>query len=286
MKKFLAIVLAVVIGLGWFVSLAGAGPVKPLKDQIKLGLDMVGGVSVLMEAQTDLTGEELKAVMNQTQLVIENRVNEMGLSEPVVTIEGDNRIRVELPGAEDADEAIKMIGDTAQLIFITADEQVILTGSNVKHASASPYQGDKPYLMGTYTINLEFDSEGADLFYEATKKAATKQIVSAGKYDPTQIAIILDDQELSAPGVEGPIPGGKCQITGNYGSEEATRIAALIRGGALPVALTEVETQKVGPSLGMEAAKVSVIAGSIGIVLIMVIMIATYKGMGLTADIA
>lgn len=286
MKKFLAIVLAVVIGLGWFVSLAGAGPVKPLKDQIKLGLDMVGGVSVLMEAQTDLTGEELKAVMNQTQLVIENRVNEMGLSEPVVTIEGDNRIRVELPGAEDADEAIKMIGDTAQLIFITADEQVILTGSNVKHASASPYQGDKPYLMGTYTINLEFDSEGADLFYEATKKAATKQIVSAGKYDPTQIAIILDDQELSAPGVEGPIPGGKCQITGNYGSEEATRIAALIRGGALPVALTEVETQKVGPSLGMEAAKVSVIAGSIGIVLIMVIMIAAYKGMGLTADIA
>lgn len=286
MKKVLAIVLAVVISLGWVVSLAGVGPVKPLKDQIKLGLDMVGGVSVLMEAQTDLSGEELKAVMNQTQLVIENRVNEMGLSEPVVTIEGENRIRVELPGAEDADEAIKMIGDTAQLVFITADEKVILTGSNVKYASASPYQGEKAYLMGTYAINLEFDSEGADLFYEATKKAATKQIVSAGTYEPYQIAIILDNQELSAPAVEGPISGGKCQITGNYGSEEAMNIAALIRGGALPVALKEVETQNVGPSLGMEAAKVSVIAGIIGIVLIMVIMLVTYRGMGLTADIA
>ncbi|MBR2001029.1 MAG: protein translocase subunit SecD [Firmicutes bacterium] len=286
MKKILAIVLAAIIGMGWFFSLAGAGSVEPLKDQIKLGLDMVGGVSVLMEAQTDLTGEELKAVMNQTQLVIENRVNEMGLSEPVVTIEGDHRIRVELPGAENADEAIKMIGDTAQLLFITADEQVILTGSNVKHASASPYQGDNPYLLGTYAINLEFDSEGADLFYEATKKAATNQIVSAGTYEPYQIAIILDDMELSAPAVEGPIPGGKCQITGNYGSEEAMNLAALIRGGALPVALKEVETQNVGPSLGMEAAKISVIAGVIGITLIMVIMVIAYKGMGLTADIA
>ena len=270
MKKFLAIVLAAIIGMGWFFSLAGAGSVEPLKDQIKLGLDMVGGVSVLMEAQTDLTGEELKAVMNQTQLVIE----------------GDHRIRVELPGAENADEAIKMIGDTAQLSFITADEQVILTGSNVKHASASPYQGDNPYLLGTYAINLEFDSEGADLFYEATKKAATNQIVSAGTYEPYQIAIILDDMELSAPAVEGPIPGGKCQITGNYGSEEAMNLAALIRGGALPVALKEVETQNVGPSLGMEAAKISVIAGVIGITLIMVIMVIAYKGMGLTADIA
>ncbi|MBQ8589171.1 MAG: protein translocase subunit SecD [Firmicutes bacterium] len=286
MKKVFAIVFAVIIGLGWFVSLAGIGPVEPLKDQIKLGLDMVGGVSVLMEAQTDLTGEELKSVMNQTQLVIENRVNEMGLSEPVVTIEGDHRIRVELPGAEDADSAIKMIGDTAQLQFITADEAVILTGSNVKNASAAPYQGDNPYLLGTYTINLEFDSEGADLFYEATKKAVSGQIVSAGYYSPDQIAIILDNQELSAPQVQEAIAGGHCQITGNYGSEEAGNLAALIRGGALPVALKEVETQNVGPSLGMEAAKTSVIAGTIGILLIMVIMVVVYRGMGLTADIA
>lgn len=287
MKKMLAIVLAVVICLGWFVSLAGAGPIEPLKDQIKLGLDMVGGVSVLMEAQTDLTGDELRNVMNQTQLVIENRVNEMGLSEPVVTIEGENRIRVELPGAEDANEAIKMIGDTAQLQFITADGNVILTGSNVKHADATPYQGENPYLLGTYAINLEFDAEGGDLFYEATKKAYYGNIEPIGDYAPNQIAIILDGQELSAPGVtDGPISGGRCQITGNYGSEEASNLAALIRGGALPVALKEVETQNVGPSLGMEAAKVSVIAGVIGIVLIMVIMLIAYRGMGLTANIA
>ena len=286
MKKILAIVLAVVICVGWYVSLAGVGSVEPLKDQIKLGLDMVGGVSVLMEAETDLTGEDLKSVMNQTQLVIENRVNEMGLSEPVVTIEGENRIRVELPGAEDADSAIRMIGDTAQLQFITADGNVILTGTNVKNATAAAYQGDNPYLLGTYTINLEFDSEGSDLFYEATKKAYNGQVVSTTNYNSNQIAIILDGQELSAPSVQEPIPGGKCQITGNYGSEEASNLAALIRGGALPVTLHEVETQNVGPSLGMEAAKVSVIAGAIGIVLIMGIMVIAYRGMGITADIA
>ena len=287
MKKFLAIFFTVVICAGWYVSLAGVGSsVEPLKDQMKLGLDMVGGVSVLMEAETDLTGEELKSVMNQTQLVIENRVNEMGLSEPVVTIEGENRIRVELPGAEDADSAIQMIGDTAQLQFITANGNVILTGSNVKNASSAPYQGNNPSLMGTYTINLEFDTEGSDLFYEATKKAYNQEIASMTKYNPNQIAIILDGRELSAPVVNEPIAGGKCQITGNYTNGEASNLAALIRGGALPVTLHEVETQNVGPSLGMEAAKVSVIAGTIGVLLIMLIMLVGYRGMGLTADIA
>lgn len=286
MKKFFAVVLAAVICVGWYVSLAGVGPVKPLKDQIKLGLDMVGGVSVLMEAETELKGEELKAAMSQTQLVIENRVNEMGLSEPVVTVEGENRIRVELPGAEDADSAIQMIGHTAQLQFITADGKVILTGNNVKNASATAYKGEDLSLMGTYTVNLEFDAEGSDLFYEATKRAVDGQIVSSTPYRPEQIVIILDGQELSAPFVNEAISGGKCQITGNYTSESASDLAALIRGGALPVTLHEVETQNVGPSLGMEAAKISVIAGAIGVFLIMVVMVIFYRGMGVTADIA
>ncbi len=286
MKKLLAVVLAVVIAAGWYVSLFGAGSIAPLKDQIKLGLDMVGGVSVLMEAETDLTGEELKSTMNQTQLVIENRVNEMGLSEPVVTIEGENRIRVELPGAGDADSAIQMIGDTAQLQFITADGAVVLTGNNVKNASAAPYAGNEAFLLGTYTIDLEFDSEGAGVFEEATRKVMAGEIVSTTQYERRQIAIILDGKELSAPVVNSVIAGGKCQITGNYGSAEASNIAALIRGGALPVTLHEVETQNVGPSLGMEAAKISVVAGAVGVALIMLIMVLAYRGMGFTADIA
>ena len=129
MKKALAISLSILILFGWYVTLMGIGSFAPIKDQIKLGLDLSGGVYVVMEAQTDAAGEELKKLMTQTQAVIEERVNQMGLSEPVVTIEGSNRIRVELPGAEDADDAINTIGKTAQLQFVMADNAIVLDGS-------------------------------------------------------------------------------------------------------------------------------------------------------------
>ena len=106
-KRVLAVVFLFIIVAGWYVTVCGIGPVKPIQDRMKLGLDIKGGVYVVMEAKTDLKGEELQKAMEQTQAVIEERVNQMGLAEPVVTIEGDKRIRVELPGAEDAQEAIE-----------------------------------------------------------------------------------------------------------------------------------------------------------------------------------
>ncbi len=106
----------------------------PLKDKIKLGLDIKGGVYVVLEAQTNKKGEKLKDLMEQTQAVIEGRVNQMGLAEPVVTIEGNKRIRVELPGVEDAEEAIEEIGKTAQLKFTMADGSFVLDGAMVKDA--------------------------------------------------------------------------------------------------------------------------------------------------------
>ena len=105
-KRVLAVVFLFIIVAGWYVTVCGIGPVKPIQDRMKLGLDIKGGVYVVMEAKTDLKGEELQKAMEQTQAVIEERVNQMGLAEPVVTVEGDKRIRVELPGAEDAQEAI------------------------------------------------------------------------------------------------------------------------------------------------------------------------------------
>ena len=116
MKKFLAVLLVLVIGVAWIFSVAGVGSFDALQDRLKLGLDFKGGVYVVMEAQTDAEGPELKELMQQTQAIIEQRVNQMGLSEPVVTIEGENRIRVELPGAEDSNQAIETIGKTAQLL--------------------------------------------------------------------------------------------------------------------------------------------------------------------------
>lgn len=287
MKKTAAIILLILIVCGWYVSLCGAGPIKPLKDQLHLGLDMVGGVSVVMEAQTDVTGSDLKKLMNQTQAVIESRVNEMGLSEPVVTIEGENRIRVELPGAEDADAAIESIGRTAQLSFVTADGNVILDGQSVKDASAEQYRGTDSNLMGTYVISLTFDSAGATAFENATRDIMAGDITPASEnVNANQILIMLDDQVISNPGVHEVIASTSCQITGRFTKEEATHTAALIRGGALPVGLKEIETQVEGPTLGLDAAKTSMIAGGIGIALILLLMVFMYRMMGLTADIA
>lgn len=282
LKRVLAILVILLIAFGWYVTLFGLGSVmEPTKDKIKLGLDIKGGVYVVMEAQTDLKGEELTDLMNQTQAVIEQRVNEMGLAEPVVTVEGQKRIRVELPGAEDAEEAIEQIGRTAQLQFALADGTVVLDGSNVKDANTGTADD------GGYAVNLEFDSEGADLFAEATQTAYSGSVTSATEgVSNNAIMIILDDQIISAPVVNEPISGGVCQISGGFSQEEAQNLAALIRGGSLPVELVEVNSSVQSARIGFDALEQSVLAGAIGVVLIFIIMFVGYRIMGLAANIA
>lgn len=282
MKKFTAVLVVLVMIAAWILSV---GPFN-LGNRINLGLDMIGGVSVVLEAQTDATGQELKSIMEQVQAVMEKRVNELGLSEPTLAIENDNRIRIELPGAEDAQEAIEVIGRTAQLTFRTADNNVILDGSHVKNASSSVYQGMETALMGTYTVDLEFDSQGADAFTKATQDIMDGKIVSTTEFNSNQILIYLDDQLVSDPAVTYVINSSACLITGRFSSQEAANIAALIRGGSLPVSLKEVQTEIVGPTLGIDAARTSLIAGVIGIGLIFIVMIAFYQIMGVVADIA
>ena len=282
LKRVLAILVILLIAFGWYVTLFGLGSVmEPTKDKIKLGLDIKGGVYVVMEAQTDLKGEELTDLMNQTQAVIEQRVNEMGLAEPVVTVEGQKRIRVELPGAEDAEEAIEQIGRTAQLQFALADGTIVLDGSNVKDANTGTADD------GGYAVNLEFDSEGADLFAEATQTAYSGSVTSATEgVSNNAIMIILDDQIISAPVVDEPISGGVCQISGGFSQEEAQNLAALIRGGSLPVELVEVNSSVQSARIGFDALEQSVLAGAIGVVLIFIIMFVGYRIMGLAANIA
>ncbi len=282
-KRILAIVFIVIIAAGWYITIFGAGPVSPLKDRMQLGLDIKGGVYVVMEAQTDLEGDELRDAMEQTQAVIEERVNQMGLAEPVVTIEGENRIRVELPGAEDAQDAIEQIGRTAQLQFALADGTVVLDGGNVKDAAATTDD-----QSAGYAVALEFDSEGADLFYEATQAAYSGEVTSAVEgVRNDAIMIILDGQIISAPSVEnGPISGGQCTITGNFTQEEASDLAALIRGGALPLELHEVNSSVQSAKIGYGALEMSIYAGIIGMILILLIMVIAYRGLGIAADLA
>ncbi len=282
LKKVLAVVFVVIIAVGWYLTIFGAGPVESIKDRMKLGLDIKGGVYVVMEANTDLEGDELREAMEQTQAVIEERVNQMGLAEPVVTIEGEKRIRVELPGAEDAQEAIEQIGTTAQLQFALADGTIVLDGGNVKNAEAA-----LDSESAGYAVELEFDSEGSDLFYDATTAAYNGTVTSAIEgVSSDAIMIILDGQIISAPSVNEPISGGRCSITGGFSQEEATNLAALIEGGALPLELQEVNSSVQSAKIGYNALEMSVIAGVIGLILVMLIMVIAYRGMGIVADLA
>ena len=286
LRKVLAVFIVLCVIFGWVVTVTGIGPITPLKDRMSLGLDIKGGVYVVMEADKKdikgMTDEELRQAMEQTQTVIENRINANGLGEPTVTIEGTDRIRVEIPEVEDPEQAIELIGKTAKLQFILADGSLVLEGNNVKKAEA----GRDDQSTG-WAVNLQFDSQGANLFADATTKAYSGQVTSAIEgVDGGAIAIVLDGQIISAPNVNEPITGGNCSITGNFSQEEAQQLAAQINGGALPIGLNEVTSSVQSASIGYNALEMSILAGFIGLGLIFLLMIVAYRGLGVCADIA
>lgn len=288
LKKIVAVLLLLLVGFGWYATVFGVGNLAPLTDKIQLGLDIKGGVYVVMEAQTDKEGEELTELMNQTQQVISRRVDQMGIANADVRVEGGNRIRVELPGVENAQEAIDQIGRTAQLQFLMPDGGFVLDGSMVQNATVTQSGSE----TGGYAVSLELKSEGADAFEQATEKALSGTVTatikdSYGQTVPSDsIVIMLDNDVISSPSVNEVISGGKCEITGNFSQDEASELAALIRGGALPAPLEEVSSSVQSAKIGLDAFDQSVKAGIIGIAIIFVIMIAGYMIMGLAADIA
>lgn len=285
-RKVIAVLILIIIALGWVITINGIGPLTPVKDRMKLGLDIKGGVYVVMEADKndikDMSDDELREAMEQTQTVIENRINANGLGEPTVSIEGKDRIRVEIPEVEDPEDAIALIGKTAKLQFILADGTVALEGGNVKDAAAGRDEKSTGYV-----VNLQFDREGADAFGEATTKAFNGQVTSAIEgIGGNCIAIVLDDQIISAPVVNEPITGGNCVISGDFDQEEAQMLAAQIKGGSLPIAMHEVTSSVQSASIGYNALEMSILAAAIGLALVMIIMIISYRGLGVCADIA
>ena len=288
LKAVLSILVIIVILFGLFATFHGItkdedGNYINGKDALKYGLDINGGVYVVMEAQTDemnLSGEELKELMEQTRAVIDNRVNELGVAESSVTIEGTNRLRVEMPGVTNADEAIEAIGTTAQLYFMLSDGSIVLDGSYVQDAQVDT---DGSY----YKILLEFTPEGASLFEEGTRKAFNNEpevTVEGMKSD--EIAIVLDGAVITHPQVKSVISGGKAEISGRFSKEQATTTAALIRGGALPVELKEIQSSVQSATIGANALDKSIIAGGIGIIIVFALMLLMYGLLGLVADIA
>lgn len=285
LKKVLAVLVVIAVIFGWYVTLFGIGSMQSIKDKLSLGLDIKGGVYVLFEAETDEKGDDLTKLMEQTQAVLENRVNQMGLAEPVVTIEGDKRVRVELPGAENAEEAIAAIGRVAQLQFTLADGTMILDGSMIKDAGVTTDQDH-----GGYAVSLQFTVEGSDLFAEGTRLALAGREPAFDEVSRNSIVIILDNEIISAPVVHEVINSGSCVITsgrvGGFPQDEAGQLSALIRGGALPAELHEINSGSQTASIGETAFEKSIVAGAIGLALIFVIMIVAYSVMGVAACIA
>lgn len=288
-KKILAVAVVVLIVFGWFVTIWGIpGVMDPIKDKIKLGLDIKGGVYAVLEADTGkLKDEDLAKTMEQTKEVINERVDQMGLAEPTVTVEGQNRIRVELPGAEDSTEAINTIGQTAQLEFRLANKSLIMTGDAIEDAGI-----DKDSQHGGYKVTLSFTKEGREKFEQGTRDALSGMVKSAypseDNVSDKAIVILLDDEIISAPEVNEVISSDSCEITQNSGfqEEDASKLAALIRGGALPVNLEVISSSTQTATIGMDALTMSLIAGLIGLILVFLIMLFGYRIMGFAADIA
>ncbi len=291
LRKVLSVIVIAIVVFGGFVSYKGLGPVDNLKQSLKYGLDIDGGVYVVMEADTGkLSGTKLRETMEQTKEVLENRVNAMGVSEASVAIEGENRLRVEMPGVDDATEAINRIGETAKLRFTLADGTEYLTGDDVRDA-----QAETDSENGGYKITMRFKSEGQDKFAKATKLASSGSITPTVTYedgstvDPTAVVIWLDDKVLTAPRCAQEINSASCEITagtGGYSKEEAQQTSALIRGGALPVSLTEAESSVQTASIGANALNKSIVAGLVGLLLVFALMLIMYNLLGLFADIA
>lgn len=279
------IIILAIVGSASYVALNGLTigdyRIVKAKDSIDLGLDLAGGVYVVLEAKTDATGQELQRLMEQTKAIINTRVNGLGISEPNIFIEDGNRIRIELAGIENPQEAIDLIGKTAQLQFIDPEENVVVTGKNVV---GSEVQATEDALgQQEIVVSLEFDKEGAKNFADTTGRLSEKE------EDLERIIyIVLDDQIISSPMVgkgEGPITDGKAVISGGFDWESASRLATLIRGGALPVEMEELQTSVIGPTLGLKAYDKSIKAGGIALLLIFAFIIIFYRIPGVVASI-
>jgi preprotein translocase subunit SecD len=268
---FWAIVAITLVSIGFIVA-------KPAK----LGLDLVGGSRLILEAETTNTIAKITPeVMQRLQFAIENRVNKLGVAETVVQQVGDKRLLIEIPNVTDLKEAKAFIGDTAQLEFKKEGKAPdgtpiwISTGLTGQDLSRSTLTTDQ---TGQWVVGLEFNAAGAKKFADLTKELTGQQM-----------AIFFDNELQSAPRVNEAIYGGKAQISGGesgFAYDEAERMVNLLNAGALPVPAKVVEENTVGPTLGADSIAKSQFAGMIGLGLVMLFMIAYYRLPGLIACIA
>lgn len=257
---------------------------------LKYGLDLAGGSSLLFDINTSkIPSDGLSNALESLKSNIERRINLFGVSETSVQINKQQdkyRLQIDLPGVEDVNDAISLIGTTAQLSFkgeveipqeATATATIYdlfskdtgINGSHLKQASVQINPNNSQP-----EVSLEFNEEGAKLFAQATKELVGKRI-----------AIFIDDYPVTAPTVKEAIAEGKASISGSFDSKSAKELAVQLNAGALPLSISVIQQSQIGATLGQDSLNNGIFAGLVGLALVALFMIANYGKVGLIADI-
>lgn len=237
-------------------------------DDIKLGLDLAGGVSITYQAKEENpSAEDMKDTIYKLQQRVQNYSTEAEVYQ-----EGNDRINIDIPGVSDANAILAELGKPGSLIFMDSEGTTILTGDQVSAAQAGMIDGT---TGKEYVVSLTFTEEGTKAFADATTNNVGQPIY-----------IIYDNEVVSAPIVQEAITGGQCTIDGIGSFEEAENLASTIRIGSLSLELEELRSNVVGAKLGQQAITTSLKAGVVGFVIVAVFMIAVYLIPGLASVIA
>ncbi len=277
----------------------------PLDQKINLGLDLQGGMQMLLQIETDkVPAEHRQDASERVVEIIRNRIDEFGVREPVITKQGKDQVVVQLPGVTDRERAKEIVGKTAHLEFKLVSENAdalknaqegkptegfdYAESKNSKGANTNLLLESKSLLTGDHLTNasvgfdqygqaivqLQFDKEGAKIFDQITFQNTGKQL-----------AIVLDGKVHSAPVIRDRIPNGQAQISGNFTSAEASDLALVLRAGALPAPVHVIEERTVGPTLGRDSVQKGVRAGLIGTGLVFIFMPIYYLLAGVIANV-
>lgn len=263
---------------------------------VKLGLDLRGGLQTLLEADVPADRVVSKEEINNTRAILENRANALGVSEVVMQTAGDRRIVAEFPGISNPEEVVAALKQTALLEFVDmgdmpgtqAQGTTIVTDTDSSKAA----EGQTVYHTvmtgaGLDTVavgqsTLQGYSISFTLKTDASKAFADYTTANVGK----TLAIVLDKMVISAPNIQEPITGGEGSISGNFTFESANTLAIQLRSGSLPIPVKVVESRTVGPTLGEESIRKSILAGIIGLSVVILFMALNYRLPGILADLA
>jgi len=284
-KNILLLAIVLVLVVASLVAL------WPPAEKITQGLDLQGGLSVILTAQESTTTPVTAAVMERAELIVRNRVDRLGVRESSIQRQGNDSLLVQIPGISNAQEALAVLGSTGQLEFVdvasitdtttvaaitAGDDNVklpegsytpFLTGEVVRTAAVS----QNP-TTGQIEVNISMDSEGTRIWGEYTT-------ANTGKL----VAIVLDGTVQSAPVVNEPITDGQTAISGSFTAETAKQLKTVLETGALPVTLEFSESRVVGPTLGQDSLRKGVSALVVGMALVALYMLAVYRGLGVVA---